>query len=55
MKKRGMLFIGDIPGKDYNSYWYVNETDNLEDMYKKILAYTLTHVGAFKKEKGIFQ
>ena len=52
--KKGMLFVGDIPGKEYNSYCNVTETDDLDDMYKESWVCQLTHVGVFEKEKGIF-
>ena len=53
--KKGMLFIGDIPGKEYNTYCNVTtETDDLDDMYKESWICTLTHIGVFKKEEGIF-
>ena len=53
-EKKGMLFIGDTPGKDYNSYCNVTDTDELDDMYKESWVCQLTHVGIFDKEKGIF-
>jgi hypothetical protein len=52
--KKGMLFVGDIPGKEYNSYCNVTETEDLDDMYKESWVCQLTHVGVFEKEKGIF-
>ena len=53
--KKGMLFIGDIPGKEYKSFCNVlTETEDLDDMYKESWICHLTHVGIFKKEKGIF-
>ena len=53
-EKKGMLFIGDTPGKEYNSYCNVTDTDELDDMYKESWVCQLTHVGMFDKEKGIF-
>ena len=53
-EKKGMLFIGDTPGKEYNSYCNVTDTDELDDMYKESWVCQLTHVGIFDKEKGIF-
>ena len=53
-EKKGMLFVGDIPGKEYNSYCNVTDTDELDDMYKESWVCELTHVGVFDKEKGIF-
>ena len=54
-EKKGMLFIGDIPGKEYKSFCDVlTETDDLDDMYKESWICHLTHVGVFEKEKGIF-
>ena len=53
-EKKGMLFIGDTPGKEYNSYCNVTDTDELDDMYKESWVCQLTHVGVFDKEKKIF-
>ena len=54
-EKKGMLFVGDLPGKEYNSYCNVTtDTDDLDDMYKESWICHLTHVGVFEKEKGIF-
>ena len=53
-EKKGMLFIGDTPGKEYTSYCNVTDTDELDDMYKESWVCQLTHVGIFDKEKGIF-
>ncbi len=54
-EKKGMLFIGDIPGKEYNSYCNVTtDTDNLDDLYKESWVCRLSHVGVFEKKKGIF-
>ena len=52
--KKGMLFIGDIPGKEYNSF--CNVTTNIEhvdDMYKESWICHLTHIGIFDINKGI--
>ena len=48
-EKKGMLFIGDIPGKEYQSYCNVTDTDQLDDMYKESWVCQLTHVGVFDK------
>ena len=54
-EKKGMLFVGDLPGKEYNSYCNVTtDTDDLDDMYKESWVCHLSHVGVFEKEKGIF-
>ena len=54
-EKKGMLFIGDIPGKEYNTYCNVTtDIDDLDDMYKESWICHLTHVGVFNTEKGIF-
>ena len=53
--KKGMLFIGDLPGKDYNSFCNViTDTDDVDDMYKESWICHLSHIGIFKKSKGIF-
>ncbi len=52
-EKKGMLFIGDTPGKEYNSYCNVTDTDKLDDMYKESWVCQLSHVGIFEKEEGI--
>ena len=52
--KKGMLFIGDVPGKEYNTYCNVTDTDELDDMYKESWVCKMTHVGIFDTEKGIF-
>ena len=48
-EKKGMLFIGDTPGKEYESYCNVTDTDELDDMYKESWVCNLTHVGVFDK------
>ena len=54
-EKKGMLFIGDIPGKEYNTYCNVTtDIDDLDDMYKESWICHLSHVGVFDTEKGIF-
>ena len=54
-EKKGMLFIGDTPGKEYNSYCDVEtDTEDLDDMYKESWICHLSHIGIFKKSKGIF-
>ena len=52
--KKGMLFIGDIPGKNYNTYCNVTDTEDLDDVYKESWVCKMTHVGIFDREKGIF-
>ena len=53
--KKGMLFIGDVPGKEYNSFCNVlTDTGDLDDMYKESWICHLSHIGIFKKSKGIF-
>ena len=54
-EKRGMLLIGDLPGKQYNTFCNVTtDTENLDDMYKESWICKLTHVGVFEINKGIF-
>ena len=49
-----MLLIGDIPGKQYNTYCNVTtDSEDLDDMYKESWVCHLTHVGSFKINKGI--
>ena len=52
--KKGMLFIGDVPGKSYNTYCNVTDTEDLDDVYKESWVCKMTHVGMFDREKGIF-
>ena len=53
-EKKGMLFIGDIPGKEYETYCNVtNETDKFDDVYKESWICELTHIGLFDISKGI--
>ncbi len=53
--KRGMLLIGDLPGKQYNTFCNVTtDYDNVDDMYKESWICHLTHVGVFETDKGIF-
>ena len=52
--KKGMLFIGDVPGKHYTSYCNLTDTDELDDLYKESWVCKMTHVGIFDREKGIF-
>ena len=52
--KKGMLFIGDLPGKEYDTYCNVTtDIDELDDIYKESWICYLTHVGVFEKDKGI--
>ena len=53
-EKKGMLFVGDIPGKPYNSYCNVTNTDDLDEMYQESWVCKMTHIGIFDREKGIF-
>ena len=52
--KKGMLFVGDIPGKPYSSYCNVTDSDELDEMYSESWVCKMTHVGIFDREKGIF-
>ena len=52
--KKGMLLVGDLPGKKYNTFCNVTtDTDDLDDMYRESWVCHLTHVGSFKVSKGI--
>ena len=52
--KKGMLLIGDIPGKQYHTFCNVStDIEDLDDMYKESWVCHLTHVGSFKISKGI--
>ena len=52
--KKGMLFVGDVPGKQYNTYCNVTNTDDLDEMYRESWVCKMTHIGIFDREKGIF-
>ena len=53
-EKKGMLLIGDLPGKQYNTFCNVTtNSEDLDDMYKESWVCHLTHVGSFKISKGI--
>jgi len=52
--KKGMLFVGDVPGKQYNTYCNVTNTDDLDEMYQESWVCKMTHIGIFDREKGIF-
>ena len=53
-EKKGMLFIGDLPGKEYDTYCNVTtDIDELDDVYKESWVCHLSHVGIFEKDKGI--
>ena len=53
--KRGMLLIGDLPGKQYNTFCNVTtDINDVDDMYKESWICHLTHVGVFETNKGIF-
>ena len=52
--KRGMLLIGDIPGKKYNTFCNVTtKIEHVDDMYKESWICHLTHVGTVDINKGI--
>ena len=52
--KKGMLLIGDIPGKEYHTFCNVStDVEDLDEMYKESWVCQLTHVGSFKINKGI--
>ena len=52
--KKGMLLIGDLPGKKYSTYCNVTtDSEDLDDMFKESWICHLTHVGYFKINKGI--
>ena len=52
--KRGMLLIGDLPGKQYSTFCNVtSDIGSLDDMYKESWICHLTHVGIFETNKGI--
>ena len=52
--KKGMLLIGDLPGKQYTTFCNVTtDTENVDDMYKESWICKLTHVGVFEINKGI--
>jgi len=54
-ERRGMLLIGDIPGKRYKSYCNVTtNTDDLDDMYKESWICQISHISTFDLNKGIF-
>ena len=47
---KGMLFIGDLPGKIYDSYCNVTtDIDELDDIYKESWVCHLSHVATFEK------
>ena len=53
-EKKGMLLIGDLPGKQYNTFCNVTtDSEDLDDMYKESWVCHLSHVGSFKINKGI--
>ena len=53
-EKKGMLLIGDLPGKQYKTFCNVTtDSEDLDDMYKESWVCHLTHVGSFKISKGI--
>ena len=52
--KKGMFFIGDIPGKEYNTFCNLTDTDKLDDTYKESWVCEMSHMGIFDKNKGMF-
>ena len=53
-EKRGMLFVGDLPGKQYNSFCNITtDLHEVDDMYSESWICHLTHVGVFETNKGI--
>lgn len=53
--KKGLLFVGDLPGKQYYSFCNITtNTEELDDMYKESWICELTHFGVFNINKGIF-
>ena len=53
-EKKGMLFIGDNPGKEYHTYCNVTNTDELDDTYKESWVCEMSHVGMLNKDKNMF-
>ena len=53
--KKGMLFIGDVPGKEYKTFCNITETAELDDTYKESWVCEMSHVGIFDKEKGMYK
>ena len=53
-EKKGMLFIGDNPGREYNTYCNLSNTDELDDTYKESWVCEMTHVGMMNKDKNMF-
>jgi hypothetical protein len=54
--KRGMLLIGDLPGKQYKTYCNVTtDVKDVDDLYKESWICHLTHLGIFDQKKGISQ
>ena len=49
-----MFFIGDIPGKEYNTFCNLTDTDKLDDTYKESWVCEMSHMGIFDKNKGMF-
>ena len=52
--KKGMLFIGDVPGKEYNSYCNITSTEDLDDVYKESWVCEMSHVGILNREKNMY-
>ena len=53
--KKGMLFIGDLPGKEYNTFCNITtDANDIDDMYKESWICQISHVGVFNLDKGIF-
>lgn len=50
----GILYLGDTPGKDYQTYCdVIKNTDNIDEMYKESWICRISHVGAFYFNEGI--
>ena len=53
--KKGMLFIGDLPGKEYKTFCNITtDTNDIDDMYKESWICQISHIGVFDLDKGIF-
>ena len=49
-----MLFIGDVPGKEYNSFCNRTITENLDDAFKENRVYEMSHVGILNRDKNMY-
>ena len=50
--KTGMLFIGDTPGKEYNTSCNITNTEELDDVYKESWVCEMSHVGIINQEQN---